>query len=46
VVVVSADVQDSSKEMVQAAGAQGFLVKPVGRDDVLATVRGALAETP
>jgi len=44
VVVVSADVQDSSKEMVQAAGAQGFLVKPAGRDDVLATVRGALAE--
>jgi two-component system, chemotaxis family, chemotaxis protein CheY len=46
VVVVSADVQDSSKEMVQAAGAQGFLVKPVQRDDVLATVRGALAEAP
>ena len=43
VVVVSADVQDSSKEMVVAAGAQGFLIKPVGRDDVLATVRGALA---
>jgi two-component system chemotaxis response regulator CheY len=44
VVVVSADVQDSSREMVQAAGAQGFLVKPVQRDDMLATVRGALAE--
>ena len=43
VVVVSADVQDSSKEMVQAAGAHAFLVKPVERDDVLATVRGALA---
>ena len=44
VVVVSADVQDSSKEMVQAAGAQAFLVKPVERDHVLAAVRGALAE--
>jgi len=43
IVVVSADVQDSSKEMVQAAGAHGFLVKPVQRDDMLATVRGALA---
>ena len=43
VVVVSADVQDSSQEMVQAAGAHAFLVKPVERDDVLATVRGALA---
>ena len=45
VVVVSADVQESSREMVQAAGAHAFLVKPVVREDVLATVRGVLAET-
>ena len=44
VVVVSADVQDSSKEMVQAAGAHAFLVKPVERDAMSATVRGVLAE--
>jgi two-component system chemotaxis response regulator CheY len=44
VVVVSADVQDSSREMVQAAGAHAFLVKPVVREDMLATVRGVLAE--
>src|SRR6187455_3445555 len=44
VVVVSADVQDSSKEMVQAAGAHAFLVKPVERDAMIATVRGVLAE--
>jgi two-component system chemotaxis response regulator CheY len=45
VVVVSADVQESSREMVQAAGARAFLVKPVVREDMLATVRGALAES-
>jgi two-component system chemotaxis response regulator CheY len=46
VVVVSADVQESSREMVQAAGAQAFLVNPVVREEFLATIRGALAETP
>ena len=29
VIVVSADVQDSSREMAQAGGAAGFLTKPV-----------------
>jgi two-component system, chemotaxis family, chemotaxis protein CheY len=42
VVVVSADVQESSQQMVQAAGAHAFLVKPVERDHMLATVRGVL----
>jgi len=45
VVVVSADVQDSSRQMVQAAGAHAFLIKPVERDAMLATVRDVLAET-
>jgi two-component system, chemotaxis family, chemotaxis protein CheY len=45
VVVISADVQESSRQMVQDAGARAFLIKPVDRDDMLATVRGALAET-
>jgi len=44
VVVVSADVQDSSKQMAHAAGAHAFLIKPVEREAVLATVRGVLAE--
>ena len=44
VVVISADVQESSRQMVQDAGARAFLIKPVDRDDMIATVRGALAE--
>jgi CheY-like chemotaxis protein len=31
VVVVSADVQDSSRELAAAAGAAGFLNKPIDR---------------
>ena len=31
VIVVSADVQSSSQEMVQAAGASGFINKPIDR---------------
>lgn len=42
VVVVSADVQQSSQDMVQAAGAIGFLNKPVERERVLTLLRGAL----
>ena len=42
VVVVSADVQRSSQDMVHAAGAVGFLNKPVQRELVLKVVRGAL----
>ena len=32
VIVVSADVQDSSRELAAAGGAVGFLNKPVDRD--------------
>jgi two-component system, chemotaxis family, chemotaxis protein CheY len=42
VVVISADVQRSSQDMVHAAGAVGFLNKPVERELVLSVVRGAL----
>ena len=42
VVVVSADVQSSSQEMVQAAGASGFITKPVDRTNLLRVVRGVL----
>jgi len=42
VIVVSADVQTSSHEMVEKAGAAGFLTKPVDSDQVLALVRSAL----
>jgi two-component system chemotaxis response regulator CheY len=42
VIVVSADVQTSSHEMVEDAGAVGFLMKPVDSDQVLALVRSTL----
>ncbi len=42
VVVLSADIQTSSKEMVQAAGAAGFLNKPVKPQDMLDMVARAV----
>ena len=44
VIVVSADVQSSSHELAAAAGAVGFLVKPMEADDALALIRATLAE--
>jgi two-component system, chemotaxis family, chemotaxis protein CheY len=42
VIIVSADVQRSSQDLVKAAGAAGFINKPVGGPRVLALVRGLL----
>lgn len=42
VIVVSADVQTSSHEMVEKAGAAGFLMKPIDNEQVLAMVRSTL----
>jgi two-component system chemotaxis response regulator CheY len=42
VVVVSADVQTSSRDMVQAAGAVGFLSKPALPQDLLAMIARAV----
>ena len=44
VVVVSADVQTSSHELVAQGGAAGFLVKPVDANEVLTLVRSTLGE--
>jgi two-component system chemotaxis response regulator CheY len=44
VIVVSADVQTSSHDMVAAAGAAGFLVKPVDEGDMLALLESTLKE--
>ena len=44
VIVVSADVQSSSHELAAAAGAVGFLVKPMEADDALRLIRATLAE--
>jgi two-component system, chemotaxis family, chemotaxis protein CheY len=42
VIIVSADVQQSSQQMVEAAGAAGFINKPVDAQRVLSLVRGLL----
>lgn len=42
VIVVSADVQTSSHELVAQGGAAGFLVKPVDANEVLTLVRSTL----
>jgi two-component system chemotaxis response regulator CheY len=44
VIVVSADVQTSSRELVETGGAVGFLNKPVEADSLLSAVRRALQE--
>ena len=42
VIVVSADVQDSSREMALSGGAAGFLNKPVDRAGLLSVVASVL----
>lgn len=44
VIVVSADVQSSSQQLVSDAGAIGFLVKPLDEDAALTLIRDALNE--
>ena len=46
VIVVSADVQTSSHDMVTRAGAAGFLIKPIDDEQVLALVRATLEPAP
>jgi two-component system chemotaxis response regulator CheY len=46
VLVVSADVQSSSHELVEQAGARGFVNKPFDRDEILAALHAAFAEVP
>ena len=42
VVVVSADIQDSSREMAESGGASGFVTKPVDRAEILKVVADVL----
>ena len=42
VVVVSADIQDSSREMAESGGAAGFVTKPVERAAILKVVADVL----
>ena len=44
IIVVSADVQTSSHDMVAEAGAAGFVVKPFDPDEMVATIHSTLSE--
>ena len=44
VVVASADIQSSTRKLVDEAGALAFINKPFISEQVLATIEGALAE--
>jgi two-component system chemotaxis response regulator CheY len=45
VIVISADIQTSSRELVSAGGASGFLNKPAKAEEIVAAVKDALAST-
>ena len=45
VVVVSADVQTSSQQLVDQAGAKAFITKPFDRDEVIGTLKAVLEGT-
>ena len=44
VVVATADIQSSTRKMVDEAGALGFITKPFGSEPVIAAVEAALEE--
>ena len=44
IIVVSADVQTSSQQLVSDAGATGFLVKPLEAEQILPLIRTTLEE--
>lgn len=46
VIVVTADIQHSSRHLVESSGAAGFLTKPVDGAALLDAVRDALGEKP
>jgi two-component system, chemotaxis family, chemotaxis protein CheY len=45
VVVVSADIQDSSRELAESGGACGFVTKPVERTEILKVIAAVLGAT-
>jgi two-component system chemotaxis response regulator CheY len=44
VIVTTADVQSSTRELAQQAGSRGFVSKPIKKDELLGLVTSVLAE--
>jgi two-component system chemotaxis response regulator CheY len=44
VIVASADIQDSTREMVSEAGANGFINKPLSPENVLSALETVINE--
>jgi two-component system chemotaxis response regulator CheY len=42
VIVVTADIQHSSRDLVESGGAAGFLTKPVNAEELVRTIRSLL----
>lgn len=42
VIVVTADIQHSSRDLVESSGAAGFLTKPVNAEELVRTIRSLL----
>jgi two-component system chemotaxis response regulator CheY len=45
VIIASADIQDSTREMVSAAGANAFINKPLSPEKVLRVLESVISET-
>ena len=46
VIVASADIQHSTREMASQAGSRGFVTKPIAREELLSLVNTVLDERP
>jgi len=46
VIVATADIQRSTREMTEQAGSRGFLTKPIKKEELLSLVNSVLEERP
>ena len=46
IIVATADIQHSTREMAEQAGSRGFLTKPIRKEELLSLVNSVLEERP
>jgi two-component system chemotaxis response regulator CheY len=46
VIIASADIQHSTREMAEQAGSRGFVTKPIKKEELLSLVNSVLTELP